>query len=132
MQLDWVLQHSSRGLLHPTRRLARPLPRPFRSSHRAAAADSWAGPASAPRLCDGSDGVGVCRTPLCSVPICIAHPALCSFVCRLSSPSTPLTHPPTSAMNLDESLMNFVNVLGISIFGAIALFHYVQSAAKNQ
>jgi len=35
-------------------------------------------------------------------------------------------------MNLDESLMNFVNVLGISIFGAIALFHYVQSAAKNQ
>lgn len=37
-----------------------------------------------------------------------------------------------SIMNLDESLMNFVNILGISIFGAIALFHYVQSAAKNQ
>jgi hypothetical protein len=35
-------------------------------------------------------------------------------------------------MDLDESLMNFVNVLGITIFGAIALFHFVQSAAKNQ
>jgi hypothetical protein len=35
-------------------------------------------------------------------------------------------------MDLDETLMNFVNVLGISIFGAIALFHFVQAAARNQ
>jgi hypothetical protein len=35
------------------------------------------------------------------------------------------------AMNLDETLMNFVNVLGISIFVTITLFHFVQAAAKK-
>jgi len=33
--------------------------------------------------------------------------------------------------NLDESLMNFVNVLGIAIFVLIAFFHYVQAARKE-
>ena len=35
-------------------------------------------------------------------------------------------------MDLDEHLMNFVNFLGMGIFVAIALFHYAQSAAKQQ
>lgn len=45
-------------------------------------------------------------------------------------PASP--HSPSFAiMDLDESLMNFVNVLGISIFVVIGLFHFVQSAAKQ-
>jgi len=34
-------------------------------------------------------------------------------------------------MDLDQSLMTFVNVLGMSVFALITLFHYVQAAAKN-
>lgn len=33
------------------------------------------------------------------------------------------------SQQLDESLMSFVNILGISIFVLIAVFHYLRSAA---
>ena len=34
-------------------------------------------------------------------------------------------------VELDDQLMSFVNVLGVAVFISIAVFHYVQSAAKS-
>ena len=83
-----------------------------------------------------------------SVAACVRHSSpLCLLVAVTlssvhSSPSLSLrfarsslaapAHPSTAAMDLDEHLMNFVNFLGMGIFVAIALFHYAQSAAKQQ
>jgi len=35
-------------------------------------------------------------------------------------------------MRLDDALMNFVNILGISIFILISTFHFVQSKNKQK
>lgn len=63
---------------------------------------------------------------------CLCDCSVCTSAVSCPLLSSSLSPPLSSMRDLDDTLMNFVNVLGIGIFAAIALFHYVQSAAKNQ